>query len=219
MNHYFYTFGHSHLSDLFLYHGHTKHMTNANPQYAKPTRWSLHHHLSTPIYYSNLICLIGDAAHASTPHQGAGAGQCLEDALLLSHLLSLASRQEDPLRRPPHADQSLPQGPYDLAQDSHNPHQPHPHHPYHDPRQLIRLAFSTYDTIRRPRAQETVRTSDEAGKMYCFQDPDCRHDIEKIVQNARSRFRWIWEHDISADLRRAEEEFWRGARISREGNS
>lgn len=35
------------------------------------------------------IALLGDVAHASTPHQGAGAGQGFEDALILSHLLSL----------------------------------------------------------------------------------------------------------------------------------
>lgn len=32
--------------------------------------------------------LIGDAAHATTPHHGAGAGQAVEDALFLSQLLS-----------------------------------------------------------------------------------------------------------------------------------
>jgi salicylate hydroxylase len=35
-----------------------------------------------------MICLVGDAAHASTPHQGAGAGMCIEDAYILSELLS-----------------------------------------------------------------------------------------------------------------------------------
>ncbi|RAL66883.1 hypothetical protein DID88_007665 [Monilinia fructigena] len=33
------------------------------------------------------IVLLGDAAHASTPHQGAGAGQAIEDAFILSNLL------------------------------------------------------------------------------------------------------------------------------------
>lgn len=31
---------------------------------------------------------MGDAAHASTPHQGAGAGQAIEDAHVLAELLS-----------------------------------------------------------------------------------------------------------------------------------
>jgi salicylate hydroxylase len=33
------------------------------------------------------LALLGDAAHASTPHQGAGAGQAIEDAFILSNLL------------------------------------------------------------------------------------------------------------------------------------
>lgn len=50
-------------------------------------KWGLFHHLSTPTYTNGRIALLGDVAHASTPHQGAGAGQCFEDALVLSHLL------------------------------------------------------------------------------------------------------------------------------------
>lgn len=54
---------------------------------------------------------MGDAAHASTPHQGAGAGQAIEDAHVLAELLSdervktvddvvLALRAYDHVRRP-----------------------------------------------------------------------------------------------------------------------
>ena len=32
--------------------------------------------------------MLGDAAHASLPHQGAGAGQAIEDALVLAELLA-----------------------------------------------------------------------------------------------------------------------------------
>ncbi|OCK92443.1 mannitol 1-phosphate dehydrogenase [Cenococcum geophilum 1.58] len=62
---------------------------------AKPLRWSLHHHISTPTYFNNHICLLGDSAHASTPFQAAGAAQCLEDALILSRLFSLAKDPVD----------------------------------------------------------------------------------------------------------------------------
>ncbi|KAF6814543.1 salicylate 1-monooxygenase SalA [Colletotrichum plurivorum] len=41
-----------------------------------------------PTFTSGRICLIGDAAHASTPHQGAGAGMCIEDAATLAELLA-----------------------------------------------------------------------------------------------------------------------------------
>jgi hypothetical protein len=52
-----------------------------------PDIWALFDHRPAPTYYKGRIALLGDAAHASTPHQGAGAGQALEDALILSVLL------------------------------------------------------------------------------------------------------------------------------------
>lgn len=60
-------------------------------------------------YFRRRICLLGDAAHASTPHLGAGAGMAIEDAYVLSNLLaSIQSAGElencfrtyDALRRP-----------------------------------------------------------------------------------------------------------------------
>lgn len=49
--------------------------------------WALFDMLPAPTYYAGNVVLMGDAAHASTPHQGAGAGQALEDAFILSILL------------------------------------------------------------------------------------------------------------------------------------
>ena len=77
--------------------------------YARPLRWPIMHHLETETYYRGRICLLGDVAHASTPHQAAGAGQGLEDAVVLSHLLALVEKPEqlesafhayDAIRRP-----------------------------------------------------------------------------------------------------------------------
>ncbi|KAI1666467.1 FAD/NAD-binding protein [Pyrenophora tritici-repentis] len=52
-----------------------------------PSVWALFSHPNTPNYSRNHICLLGDAAHAGTPHQGAAGGQAIEDALVLSELL------------------------------------------------------------------------------------------------------------------------------------
>ncbi|KIM96210.1 hypothetical protein OIDMADRAFT_132800 [Oidiodendron maius Zn] len=127
--------------------------------WAEPLQWSIHHHLNTPVYYNGLICLLGDSAHATTPHQASGAGQCLEDSLVLSILLG-------------------------LVQDSSH----------------IQAAFQAYDEIRRPRAQEVVRTSQEAGLIYTYQDPVIGSDIHKVAENLNKRFLWIWEHDLEADV-------------------
>jgi salicylate hydroxylase len=78
-------------------------------KWADPLQWSLHHHMNTPTYYNGLICLLGDSAHATTPHQASGAGQCIEDALVLSHILGrvtdakqlpAAFQAYDAIRRP-----------------------------------------------------------------------------------------------------------------------
>ncbi|KAH3965011.1 hypothetical protein HBI70_177380 [Parastagonospora nodorum] len=62
-----------------------------------PDIWALFNHPPAPTYYSTkpLICLVGDAAHASTPHQGAGAGMCIEDVYVLSSLLSSCKSSSD----------------------------------------------------------------------------------------------------------------------------
>lgn len=55
----------------------------------KPDIWALFDHLPASTYHrQGKICLLGDAAHASTPHHGAGAGMAVEDGLILSRLLA-----------------------------------------------------------------------------------------------------------------------------------
>ncbi|KIW00217.1 uncharacterized protein PV09_08257 [Verruconis gallopava] len=78
-------------------------------EFVKPIKWPLFHHPDTPTYYNGHICLLGDSAHASSPSQAAGAGQGLEDALILSRLLGLVRSKDqisialeiyDSIRRP-----------------------------------------------------------------------------------------------------------------------
>ncbi|KAI0193464.1 salicylate hydroxylase [Astrocystis sublimbata] len=57
--------------------------------------YSQYEHKSTAAYCRNNICLIGDAAHASTPWQGAGAGQALEDCVILAALLGEITNPKD----------------------------------------------------------------------------------------------------------------------------
>jgi 2-polyprenyl-6-methoxyphenol hydroxylase-like FAD-dependent oxidoreductase len=52
-----------------------------------------------PTYVNGRLCLAGDAAHASSPHHGAGAGCGIEDCLALAALLHSAS-QHAKLDRP-----------------------------------------------------------------------------------------------------------------------
>lgn len=57
-----------------------------------PDIWALFNHMPARTFFQSepRICLVGDAAHASTPHQGAGAGMCIEDCYILGELLAEA---------------------------------------------------------------------------------------------------------------------------------
>jgi salicylate hydroxylase len=50
-------------------------------------KWAIHTVKPLWSFVSNRVALIGDAAHAMAPHQGAGAGQSIEDAYVLPTLL------------------------------------------------------------------------------------------------------------------------------------
>ncbi|KAL1607665.1 hypothetical protein SLS60_002600 [Paraconiothyrium brasiliense] len=76
-----------------------------------PDIWALYNHVPASTFYQARprICLLGDAAHATTPHQGSGAGMCIEDCYVLGELLGeitsadelgKAFRAYDAVRRP-----------------------------------------------------------------------------------------------------------------------
>ncbi|KAI0967861.1 salicylate hydroxylase [Xylaria arbuscula] len=60
-----------------------------------PSSYSQWEHKRTPTYAKQRVCLIGDAAHATTPWQGAGVGLAIEDAMVLGALLAKVSSRED----------------------------------------------------------------------------------------------------------------------------
>ena len=55
----------------------------------EPDKWALFEHPACTTYTHPTLpfCLLGDAAHATTPHLGAGAGFAIEDVYILSGLL------------------------------------------------------------------------------------------------------------------------------------
>ena len=55
------------------------------------SRWAIHVVHSLPTFVADRVCLIGDAAHAMTPHQGLGGNQGIEDAYVLARLLVSAN--------------------------------------------------------------------------------------------------------------------------------
>ncbi|KAH6616537.1 mannitol 1-phosphate dehydrogenase [Boeremia exigua] len=78
-------------------------------EYSLPHKWALFDLQHNAPYCRNNICLLGDSAHATTPHLGAGAGMAMEDAYVLSQLIASvadvarvgeAFRAFDTVRRP-----------------------------------------------------------------------------------------------------------------------
>lgn len=76
-----------------------------------PSQWAIFEHPHISTFARSRVAILGDAAHASTPHQGAGAGQAIEDAHVLAELLAdphvttaehvaVAFRAYDAVRRP-----------------------------------------------------------------------------------------------------------------------
>ena len=71
--------------------------------------WAMYDMRPAPVYNKGNVAMMGDAAHASTPYQGQGASQAIEDALVLETLLGevkdkkhipLAFAAYDEVRRP-----------------------------------------------------------------------------------------------------------------------
>ena len=132
----------------------------------KPDIWALFDVPPAPTYFKARICLLGDAAHASTPHNGAGAGQAIEDALCMSRVMSLV---------------------YDTAD--------------------IPRAFAAFDKVRRPRSQQQVKMARDSGLLYDLQLLGYMDDWGKIKELLESKQKWIWDHDLNADIEEAQRTF------------
>ncbi|WP_428962675.1 FAD-dependent monooxygenase [Micromonospora fluostatini] len=50
-------------------------------------RWPIHDLPSLPRWHHGRVCLVGDAAHATSPHVGQGASLAMEDAVVLAKCL------------------------------------------------------------------------------------------------------------------------------------
>ena len=61
----------------------------------KPETWALFEHPPIDTFYRGRVCVMGDAAHATTPHQGSGAGMAIEDAYILSNMIGQMRNADD----------------------------------------------------------------------------------------------------------------------------
>lgn len=105
--------------------------------------------------------MMGDAAHAMTPWQGSGAGQAIEDAMILEILLT-------------------------NIQDASQ----------------LTAALQAYDTVRRPRAQRVVASSQGTGVIMCGSAPEVELNPEKLISSLGAR--WEFIHALDMKIHKAE---------------
>lgn len=64
-------------------------------QHGDGDKWAMFHNPHDQPYFRGRVCLLGDAAHATTPHMGAGAGMAIEDSFILTQLLGAVESSAD----------------------------------------------------------------------------------------------------------------------------
>ncbi|EXF84394.1 salicylate 1-monooxygenase SalA [Colletotrichum fioriniae PJ7] len=145
------------------------------------TKWAIFdtYDHPAPTYVKERLCLAGDAAHASTPHHGAGAGMGVEDALALATLLEKGTKIL----------QGLPR----LTQ--------------HDKSALLEAMFRAYDIVRPPRGKWLVKSSREACEIYEWNHPDTMRDWNKCLKDLEERSHKIWDYDIEGMISDLKDEF------------
>lgn len=146
----------------------------------RPERWALYDHLPARTYVKGRVALMGDAAHATTPHQGQGAGMAFEDSLILSGILGEILAQPG----------------------TTNPESRSTDAEIVNINAKVEACLRAYDKVRRPRTQKITQTSREMGKIICCAEEGIGNDFEKLKENLNARMSWIWDIDLLGEISR-----------------
>jgi len=73
----------------------------------------------------------------------------------------------------------------------------------------LRKAYQAFDTIRRPRTQQLVKTSREAAKIYELESHSDGGKLDSAIENVRQRMNWIWQHNVEDDIEACKELLYR----------
>ncbi|KIA75955.1 hypothetical protein HK57_00238 [Aspergillus ustus] len=119
-------------------------------------------------YANGRVCLAGDAAHASAPHHGAGAGIGVEDALALCLLLERAVKEIN-----------LRGGGQAMGKAK-----------------VLERALKVFSEVRLERSQWLVRSSREVCDVYEWISQGCGRDMDKGFEDVKARSHKIWYFDI-----------------------
>lgn len=140
-------------------------------------RWAIFdtHDHPPPSYVSGRVCLAGDAAHATSPHHGAGAGIGVEDALALATLLGRARAT--------------------LEEEAGA----------HEPGEVLSRVLELYDRVRPARGRWLVKSSREACDIYEWSYPGTMADWDKCYAEIEARSHRLWYFDINGMLKELED--------------
>lgn len=112
------------------------------------------------------VCLAGDAAHASAPHHGAGAGFAIEDALALA--VALGNFAEGLTEN------------QDVVKTE----------------EAICASFAAYEKVRHERTRWLIESSRYMGELFEWQTPECGSDTIKCHKEVEWRSHKIWDYDV-----------------------
>ncbi|KAL7626108.1 hypothetical protein AAE478_002878 [Parahypoxylon ruwenzoriense] len=153
----------------------------------KPEKWAVFDTWDYPAPYFNkgTVCLAGDAAHATSPHHGAGACCGIEDALCLCTLIKEVNA-------------SLQQSKSAAAAATK--------------KQALSSAFQVFDAQRRTRSQWLVNSSRRVCDLY--HQPEWGVEAkwikaETCFEEIRDRSVKIWSFDYDAMMKSTVEEYGR----------
>jgi len=119
-----------------------------------------------PTYARGLVCIAGDAAHASSPHQGVGACMGVEDALVLAEVLETAQA-------------SLVGGSKEVSR-----------------RSVVERALRAFSDVRLERSQWLVRSSREMGDMYQWRYGPTGRDSQRCHAKLEKASQRVWDFDV-----------------------
>jgi salicylate hydroxylase len=136
--------------------------------------WALYQYPSAPTYTKGRIGMLGDAAHAMFPFEGQGAGQAIEDSLVLGEIFGHAMKK--------------------LFENTSAPDSM-------ETRTYLEAALIAYDLVRRPRAERAQKSTHDAGRMYTMLDN--KDDLVLMAEMSSTRYDWLWNVDLDEQIENA----------------
>jgi salicylate hydroxylase len=146
----------------------------------KLDKWAIFdmHDHPAPYYNAGAVALAGDAAHASGPHLGSGAGFGIEDGLVLASVLEAADAEVGTTGRSGKSKQ-----------------------------QICRDALAAYNAVRYDRDQWLPGATRESVELFQWRDKEVGSDHDKFLPRISRLYHKIWDNDIDEMVQTAVSEF------------